>query len=50
MNLGLLLANIGAGGYLFYDPTLIGGLGALGTTAALSATMGVTLTSAIGGK
>lgn len=49
INLGLLLANIGAGGYLFYDPSLIGGLGALGTTAALSTAMGVTLTSAIGG-
>lgn len=50
LNASLLLANVAAGGYLFYDPSLIGGLGALGTTAALSATMGVTLTSAIGGK
>lgn len=49
LNSGLLLANIGAGGYLFYDPTMIGGLGALGTTAALSTAMGVTLTAAIGG-
>ncbi|XP_050309949.1 NAD(P) transhydrogenase, mitochondrial-like [Anthonomus grandis grandis] len=49
LNSGLLLANIAAGGYLFYDPTLAGGLGALGTTAALSSVMGVTLTSAIGG-
>ncbi|KAL3282797.1 hypothetical protein HHI36_005963 [Cryptolaemus montrouzieri] len=49
LNSGLMLASLGAGGYLFYDPTLAGGLGALGATAALSATMGVTLTSAIGG-
>lgn len=49
MNSTLLLGNIGAGAYLFYDPSLMGGLGALGTTAALSATMGVTLTAAIGG-
>lgn len=50
LNTGLLLSSIGAGGYLFYDPTLVGGLGALGATAALSTTMGVTLTAAIGGK
>ncbi|KAJ8966252.1 hypothetical protein NQ314_003667 [Rhamnusium bicolor] len=50
LNTGLLLSSIGAGGYLFYDPTLAGGLGALGTTAALSTAMGVTLTAAIGGK
>ncbi|KAI4466457.1 nad(p) transhydrogenase [Holotrichia oblita] len=49
LNSTLLLANIGAGAYLFYDPSLMGGLGALGTTAALSAAMGVTLTAAIGG-
>ncbi|XP_060516948.1 NAD(P) transhydrogenase, mitochondrial-like [Cylas formicarius] len=49
LNSALLLANVAAGGYLFYDPTLIGGLGALATTAALSSTMGVTLTVAIGG-
>jgi len=49
INSALLLGNVGAGAYLFYDPSLMGGLGALGTTAALSATMGVTLTAAIGG-
>ncbi|KAL1490438.1 hypothetical protein ABEB36_013132 [Hypothenemus hampei] len=49
LNSGLLLANVAAGGYLFYDSTLAGGLGALGITAALSTAMGVTLTSAIGG-
>ncbi|RZB41000.1 NAD(P) transhydrogenase, mitochondrial [Asbolus verrucosus] len=49
LNSALLLGNIGAGAYLFYDPTMMGGLGALGTTAALSTVMGVTLTSAIGG-
>lgn len=49
LNSGLLLASLGSGAYLFYDPTLAGGLSALGGTAALSATMGITLTSAIGG-
>lgn len=49
LNSSLLLANVGAGAYLFYDPSLIGGLSALGTTAALSTVMGVTLTAAIGG-
>lgn len=49
LNSSLLLANIAAGGYLFYDPSLAGGLGALGTTAALSSAMGLTLTCAIGG-
>ncbi|CAG9860426.1 unnamed protein product [Phyllotreta striolata] len=49
LNSSLLLANVGAGAYLFYDPSLMGGLGALGTTAALSSVMGVTLTAAIGG-
>lgn len=49
LNSALLLGSIGAGAYLFHDPTMMGGLGALGTTAALSGIMGVTLTSAIGG-
>lgn len=49
INAGLLLGNVGAGAYLFYDPSMMGGLGALGTTAALASTMGVTLTAAIGG-
>lgn len=49
LNSALLLANVGAGAYLFYEPSLMGGLGALGTTAALSTAMGITLTSAIGG-
>jgi NAD(P) transhydrogenase len=44
-----MMGSIGSGAYLFYDPTMMGGLGALGTTAALSTAMGVTLTSAIGG-
>lgn len=50
LNSGLLLASLASGGYLFYDTSLIGGLSALGLTTALSATMGVTLTSAIGGN
>lgn len=49
LNSALLFGSIGAGAYLFHDPTMMGGLGALGTTAALSGIMGVTLTSAIGG-
>ncbi|CAH1995823.1 unnamed protein product [Acanthoscelides obtectus] len=49
LNSALLLANLGAGGYLFYDNTMDGGLAALGTTAALSSVMGYTLTAAIGG-
>ncbi|KAK9879808.1 hypothetical protein WA026_006867 [Henosepilachna vigintioctopunctata] len=49
LNSGLFLGSLGAASYLFYDPTLAGGLGALAATAALSTTMGVTLTSAIGG-
>lgn len=50
LNGGMLLANVGAMGYFFYDPSLVGGLGALGTTATLSTVLGLTLTSAIGGK
>lgn len=50
LNSAMMLGSLGAGGYLFYDPTLMGGLGALGATASLSAAMGVTLTSAIGGQ
>lgn len=49
LNAGLLLANVGAGVALFCDPSIGIGLGALGTTAALSSVMGLTLTSAIGG-
>jgi NAD(P) transhydrogenase len=49
LNSALMMGSIGSGAYLFYDPTMMGGLGALGTTAALSTAMGVTLTSAIGG-
>lgn len=50
INVGLLTANIAAGATLFCSPTLGVGLGALGATAALSSTMGLTLTAAIGGK
>ncbi|KAK2721045.1 hypothetical protein QYM36_003357 [Artemia franciscana] len=49
LNAGLLLANIGAMGYYFYDPSMATGLSMLGATTALSTTMGVTLTAAIGG-
>lgn len=40
LNAGLLAANLGAMALFFSDPSLMGGLGMLGATAALSATMG----------
>merc|ERR1712004_859733 len=49
INSGLLAANAGAMGYFLMTPELGLGLGMLGTTAALSSVMGVTLTMAIGG-
>lgn len=49
INGGLLLGNAVAMALFYMDPTFIGGLGILGTTAALSTVMGVTLTAAIGG-
>lgn len=49
MNGGLLAANAAAMAAFYMDPSLIQGLGLLGTTAALSTTMGITLTAAIGG-
>ncbi|CAB3369044.1 Hypothetical predicted protein [Cloeon dipterum] len=49
LNMGLLAANGGAMAYYFMAPSLTGGLSMLGATAGLSATMGVTLTAAIGG-
>jgi len=49
LNSGLLAANIGAMGYFLVDPSFTAGISMLGTTAALSSVMGVTLTMAIGG-
>merc|ERR1712061_105277 len=49
LNGGLLAANAGAMGYFLMTPELGMGMGMLGTTAALSSVMGVTLTMAIGG-
>lgn len=49
LNAGLLAGNIGAMGMFYMAPTMAEGLGLLGTTAALSTAMGVTLTAAIGG-
>jgi len=49
LNSGLLAANAGAMGYFLTDPSFSVGMGMLGTTAALSSVMGVTLTMAIGG-
>ena len=48
LNAGLLAANVGAMGHFMVDPSMSVGLGMLGTTAALSGVMGVTLTMAIG--
>merc|ERR1719481_2338436 len=49
LNASLLAANVGAMGYYLADPSMSVGMGMLGTTAALSGVMGVTLTMAIGG-
>merc|ERR1711963_920296 len=49
LNAGLMAANVGAMGYFLYDPSFNTGMAMLGTTASLSAIMGVTLTMAIGG-
>jgi NAD(P) transhydrogenase len=49
LNTGLMLGNVGAMGYYFYDPSFVAGMSMLGTTTALSTIMGVTLTAAIGG-
>lgn len=49
LNGGLLAANVGAMGYFLMDPSFGVGISMLGTTAALSSVMGVTLTMAIGG-
>lgn len=49
LNASLLAANVGAMAYFFMDPSMTAGLSMLAATAGLSATMGVTLTSAIGG-
>merc|ERR1719462_253391 len=49
LNAGLGLANVAAMGYYLMDPSMAVGMGMLGTTAALSGVMGVTLTMAIGG-
>jgi len=49
INGGLLATNAAAMGYFLVDPSLGVGLSMLGTTAALSGVMGVTLTMAIGG-
>lgn len=49
INAGLLAGNLGAMAMFYMEPTMTGGLGLLGTTAALSTAMGVTLTAAIGG-
>jgi NAD(P) transhydrogenase len=49
LNASLLAANAGALGYYLVDPSFGVGMSMLGTTAALSGVMGLTLTMAIGG-
>lgn len=49
INGGLLAGNALAMAAFYMDPTMMGGLGWLGATAAMSTAMGVTLTAAIGG-
>lgn len=49
LNAGLLAANVGAMAWYMMDPSMNVGLSMLGSTTALSAVMGVTLTMAIGG-
>merc|ERR1712038_1418794 len=49
LNAGLLATNVGAMGMFMVDPSFNTGMAMLGTTASLSAVMGVTLTMAIGG-
>merc|ERR1712018_990011 len=49
LNGGLLAGNVGAMAYFLMDPSFTAGISMLGTTAALSSIMGVTLTMAIGG-
>merc|ERR1712223_1850461 len=49
INGGLLAGNVGAMAYFLMDPSFNAGISMLGTTAALSSVMGVTLTMAIGG-
>lgn len=50
LNAAMLAGNVGAMAYYFMDPSMGVGLSMLATTAALSTTMGVTLTAAIGGN
>ena len=49
INGGLLGANVGALTLFMQQPSFLTGITCLGATAAISSTMGVTLTSAIGG-
>ena len=49
LNSALLLGCVASMGYFLTDPSKLAGLYSLGTTAALSTIMGVTLTAAIGG-
>ena len=49
VNMGMMLANVGAMGYYMMNPGFTWDMACLSTTAALSSAMGITLTSAIGG-
>ncbi|KAF7488687.1 hypothetical protein SSS_04253 [Sarcoptes scabiei] len=49
INAAMMLASAGSMGYFLMDPSKMAGLTSLGSATALSALLGVTLTSAIGG-
>jgi NAD(P) transhydrogenase len=49
MNLSMFLGCVGGMGYYLYDPAFSSGMAMLGMCTALSSTMGLTLTAAIGG-
>ena len=50
LNMGMLLGCVGGMGYYMYDPSFSTGMQMLGLCTGLSGALGVTLTSAIGGK
>ena len=49
LNLAMMLGNVGAMGWYMMNDNPTNNLAMLGVATALSATMGVTLTAAIGG-
>lgn len=49
INIGLLGGNMASMAYFFHDPSMFGGLASLSSATAFSATLGLSLTSSIGG-